>query len=221
MKHRHVHSAFTQTGPQPCLPCHACLQPGGRTLPSGKSATVSVKSGGEVILAAGAIHSPQILLLSGVGPATDLNDAGVQCVVDSPNVGANLQDHPACLSAFTLKESAGEIAITDHLYHKDATLRKRQLLNWAVFGKGPLTSTACDRGAFVKTEEKLKQADLQLRYVAGCALNPNGVGSFVDFGRMRVRAARSTSLPAPVLPGLRSCVLNCCTVQERSRVCEQ
>ena len=158
-------------------------------LPTDKSATIAVREGGEVILAAGAVHSPQLLMLSGIGPSKNLHDVGVNVVADSPGVGTNLQDHPAVLSAFTLKESAGEISITDHLYHKDATLKKRQILNWAVRGKGPLTSTGCDRGAFVKTDEKLKQPDLQFRYVAGCALNPNGVGSFVDFGRMKARFA--------------------------------
>jgi choline dehydrogenase-like flavoprotein len=182
----------------------ARVQPGARVLPSGKSATVPLREGGEVIVAAGAIHSPQILMLSGVGPASDLKAVGVDVVADSPGVGTNLQDHPACLSAFTLKESAGPIAITDHLYHADASLKKRQMLNWALFGKGPLTSTACDRGAFVKTQEKLRQPDLQLRYVAGCALNPDGVGSFVDFGRKKVRS----------FPGVTTNLLQVCCARD-------
>ena len=253
----------------------SAVQPGARTLPSGKPATVGVKPGGEVVLAAGAVHSPQILMLSGVGPKRHLQDVGVDVVADSPGVGTNLQarhlrvergrrlacrtlagpwtahaqslnytraalpcngppkhdlkhgcgrssplldqgpasdsanakhrvpqstrvhdeiravqDHPACLSAFELEESVGDISITDHLLHKGkASIKKRQLLNWAVFGKGPLTSTGCDRGAFVKTDDSLDQPDLQLRFVASCALDPNGVASFVHFGRMKVLPA--------------------------------
>ena len=163
------------------------VQPGAGALPTDKTATIPIAEGGEVILAAGAVHSPQLLMLSGIGPSSHLHDAGVDVVVDSPAVGANLQDHPAVLSAFTLKESAGAISVSDQLYHDDATLRKRQMLNWAIFGRGPLTSTMCDRGAFVKTDEKYAQPDLQMRYVASCALNPNGVDSFVDFGRLKVR----------------------------------
>lgn len=63
-----------------------------------------------------------------------------------------------------------------------------QLLNWAVRGKGPLTSTGCDRGAFVRTSEDRAQPDLQLRFVAGCALDADAIGSYVAFGKMKVRS---------------------------------
>ena len=62
-----------------------------------------------------------------------------------------------------------------------------QLLNWAVRGKGALTSTACDRGLFVKTNDKLAQPDLQIRYVAALALDANAIGSYAKFGKMKVR----------------------------------
>lgn len=65
--------------------------------------------------------------------------------------------------------------------------RSVQLLNWAVRGKGPLTSTGCDRGAFVRTSEARAQPDLQLRFVAGCALDADAIGSYVAFGKMKVR----------------------------------
>ena len=166
--------------------CFLCVQPGAATLSTGRSTTVSVNDGGEVLLAAGAIHSPQVLMLSGIGPKAHLQSVGVPVVADSAAVGSNLQDHPAVLSAYTLKDSAGRISITDHIYRDDGSIRKRQLLNWALLGRGPLTSTACDRGAFVRTTDSAKLPDLQVRYVAGLALNPDGVGSFVDFGRMKV-----------------------------------
>ena len=72
-----------------------------------------------------------------------------------------------------------------------------QLLNWAVRGKGALTSTACDRGLFVKTNEKLSQPDLQVRYVAGLALDSNAIGSYVKFGKMKVRRPSETFTPVP------------------------
>ncbi len=55
----------------------------------------SITAAKEVILAAGAIHTPQILQLSGIGPAALLQKLGIEVVVDLPGVGANLQDHPA------------------------------------------------------------------------------------------------------------------------------
>jgi choline dehydrogenase len=59
-----------------------------------------VPGSGEVLLAAGAIHTPQVLLLSGIGGAAELAKAGVECVVDLPGVGKNLQDQPATLVAY-------------------------------------------------------------------------------------------------------------------------
>ena len=55
--------------------------------------------GGEVVMSAGAVHTPHILQLSGVGSASSLRDHGISVVSDLPGVGANLQDHPACLYA--------------------------------------------------------------------------------------------------------------------------
>lgn len=55
--------------------------------------------GGEVLLCSGTVANPQLLMLSGIGPAAQLSDAGVQVLVDAPGVGANLQDHPATLWA--------------------------------------------------------------------------------------------------------------------------
>jgi len=51
---------------------------------------------GEVVLAAGAVGSPQLLMLSGIGPADHLEDRGIEVVADLPGVGANLYDHPMC-----------------------------------------------------------------------------------------------------------------------------
>lgn len=59
----------------------------------GDPVTVSVKK--EIIISAGALHSPQILMLSGIGPAKALRDAGINVKVDLPGVGQNLQDHPS------------------------------------------------------------------------------------------------------------------------------
>lgn len=64
-------------------PTHSPAQPS--TLPA------ELAPGGEVVLTAGAVHTPHLLLLSGVGPAAALARAGIPCVADSPGVGANLQ----------------------------------------------------------------------------------------------------------------------------------
>ena len=63
-----------------------------------------------------------------------------------------LQDHPAVLSAFYLKEEAGPISVTDELMHSDGRIRLRAIMKYLLFKKGPLTTTGCDHGAFVSTK---------------------------------------------------------------------
>jgi len=63
----------------------------------------------------------------------------------------SLQDHPAVLSAFYLKEEAGPISLTDELLHSSGRIRVRAIAKYLLFRKGPLTSTGCDHGAFVST----------------------------------------------------------------------
>ena len=143
-------------------------------------------------MAAGAVHTPHLLMLSGLGDPAALREAGIEkCEVPLPGMGQNLQDHPACLSSFTLKPSAGPISITDHLLTKSGRLRAGAVLNYALRRKGPLTSTGCDHGAFVSTGARNADgdlgkavADLQVRVAPGLALNPDGIGSYVEFGRL-------------------------------------
>lgn len=67
------------------------------------TAVVAVKADKEVIIAAGAIHSPQILQQSGIGPRALLESAGIDTVVDLPGVGQNFQDHPMVFTSITRK----------------------------------------------------------------------------------------------------------------------
>jgi choline dehydrogenase len=61
------------------------------------SAEREVRAGCEVVLSGGAINSPQLLMLSGIGPADHLREHGIDPIVDAPGVGGGLQDHPFCL----------------------------------------------------------------------------------------------------------------------------
>ncbi|MBE3045805.1 GMC family oxidoreductase N-terminal domain-containing protein [Candidatus Bathyarchaeota archaeon] len=67
---------------------------GVRFVPRGEEESYVVEARREVVLSAGAIHTPQVLQLSGIGPAAWLEAAGVEVRVDLPGVGANFQDHP-------------------------------------------------------------------------------------------------------------------------------
>ncbi|MEI2702878.1 MAG: GMC family oxidoreductase N-terminal domain-containing protein [Baekduia sp.] len=108
----------------------------------------------QVVLAAGAFGSPQLLQLSGVGPAGVLRSAGVRTLVDSAGVGANLQDHPyaTCIWDCLAPES---------LYGAD---RPWSLLEWVLRGSGGLTSTAAEAFAFVRSRTGLDAPDLQYHF---------------------------------------------------------
>lgn len=87
-------------------------------------------AGREVILCGGAINSPQLLLLSGIGPAQDLRAIGLDVAVDSPEVGANLQDHPGAGMEFDLDPA---VAFERELRFDRLTL---SFFRWLLAGKG-------------------------------------------------------------------------------------
>jgi len=146
--------------------------------------------GGEVLLCAGAVHSPHLLMLSGVGPAATLRAHGLPVKADLPGVGANLQDHPAALVSYTLKPSAGGLSVTDEVMHGDGRVRVRAVLNYLLRRRGPLTTTGCDHGAFVATGARAAALgpatpDLQIRLAPALALDADGIGSYVEFARLK------------------------------------
>ena len=110
----------------------------------------------EVILAGGAINSPQLLLLSGIGPADDLRAHGVGVVADLPGVGANLHDHPdtAVKQACTLPVSL----------HDDVRLlgRARIGLRWFLAHDGLGATNHFEAGAFIRSRAGIEHPDLQL-----------------------------------------------------------
>ncbi len=105
----------------------------------------------EVIVSGGAINSPQLLMLSGIGPADHLTSVGIDVLVDSPGVGANLSDHPAVPvvwstpSLKSLWEQAGPAGA----------------VRWQLTHRGPLTSNVSESGGFVATSHSLPGPDLQ------------------------------------------------------------
>lgn len=118
----------------------------------GERRTIGVT--GELILSAGAYQSPHLLLLSGVGPAQELRAAGVEVVVDLPEVGRNLQDHAGSLLAFP--------SVTPHLLAGD-TAREEERLRRE--GDGPMVWN--EVGGFVRSRPELDVPDLQLHAALG------------------------------------------------------
>jgi choline dehydrogenase len=106
----------------------------------------------EVLLSAGAINSPQLLMLSGIGAADELRDVGIEPRHDLPGVGRNLQDHPFVTLIW-------EVSDTTTLYGAD---KPRSLAEWVLRRSGKLSSTVAEVVAFVRTRGGLPAADVQL-----------------------------------------------------------
>ena len=123
-------------------------------------------AGREVILAAGAIGSPQLLMLSGIGPAEHLRESGVDVAHDLPGVGANLQDHPYVTGVWEVDGGT--------LYQAD---KPKFLLEWVMRRTGPLTSTVAEAFAFVRSRPGLPAPDLQF-HLAPAYFVDNGFAEF-------------------------------------------
>ncbi|MBA9007702.1 GMC family oxidoreductase [Thermomonospora cellulosilytica] len=112
---------------------------------------VEARAEAEVVLSGGAINSPQLLMLSGVGPADRLREHGIDVLVDLPGVGEGLQDH---LIAPALWATPNTKAIWE-------TSGGRYFAMWAALGRGPLASNIAEAGGFTRTVDGLPAPDLQ------------------------------------------------------------
>jgi choline dehydrogenase len=112
------------------------------------------RAGREVILAAGAIGSPQLLLLSGLGPADELGRLDIAVVADLRGVGDNLMDHPIAGVAYACKEPISLLNAE----------KLGALASYLLSKKGPLTSNVAEAGAFVRTSPSLPAPDLQYHF---------------------------------------------------------
>lgn len=154
---------------------------------------------GEIILCGGAVNSPQLLLLSGIGAAADLEALDIPVAADLPGVGENLQDHLfmtlnyACRKPITLADAE----------------RLPNVLKYLLFRRGPLTSNIGEAGGFVKTDPGKAFPDLQFHSAPNFFIdhgfgNPDGHGfaigpTLVDVesrGRLWLRSRDPQAPPA-------------------------
>jgi choline dehydrogenase len=112
------------------------------------------RTNAEVILAGGATNSPQILMLSGIGPAGELKRLGIDVIQDLPGVGQNLQDHPMVSVGYLCTQ---KISL-------DGAETLANVLRYFIFKAGPLTSNVAEAGLFLKTRDGLPTPDLQLLF---------------------------------------------------------
>jgi choline dehydrogenase len=115
----------------------------------------------EVILSAGAINTPQLLLLSGVGPRQDLEAVGIDTIVDLPGVGQNLQNHVAGSIGFYMNESSTN------------SLTQESLKEFIEHRTGNMASTGLTQTTLLMTSKYAKDGvpDLQVNiYLQSCML---------------------------------------------------
>jgi choline dehydrogenase len=157
----------------------------------------------EILVSSGAYNSPQLLQLSGVGPAELLRQHGIDVVLDAPGVGHDLQDH---MQVRVVMRCTQSITLNDVV--NSPVRRLLAGARYAAFRKGPLTIAAGTSGAFFKTSPRLATPDIQIHFLpfstdkmgerlhsfsgfsaSVCQLRPESRGS------LRIRSADPTMAP--------------------------
>ncbi|MFC4256024.1 FAD-binding protein [Altererythrobacter xixiisoli] len=181
---------------------------------NGRVSGVTIRQGGQVrklasrhgvVLSAGALNTPRLLMLSGIGPAAHLAEHGISVVADLPGVGGNLQEHPGChlvnnVSAQTLNDDSRGLAGFG------------QLLKFLFARKGALTTGIGHAQAFVSSREGLPAPNLQIAFSAfAFDVTPQGnlalrqessVASFIALMRPEARGRLSLRSADPDAPPL-------------------
>jgi choline dehydrogenase-like flavoprotein len=157
----------------------------------------------EVLVSSGAVGSPKLLQLSGVGPADYLNALGIKPVHDLPSVGENFQDH---MDVFVVSECSDDYSFDRY---KPLHMNAWAGLEYLMFNSGPVASNLCDGGGFWYADSEARSPDIQFHFLPGSGLEHglkkirNGVtlNSAVLRPKSRgtVRLASSNPLDAPLI----------------------
>src|SRR5580704_11031299 len=136
-----------------------------------KGEPASVKVDRELILSSGAVNTPRLLLLSGIGPAGELSPLGVPVVHDLPGVGKNFQDHM----------DVYHTAVTTPVSYNESDRPVKALLaglQYVLTRTGPITACVCEAGMFVRSSPDVPTPDIQMHALPAYV---------IDHGRMRVK----------------------------------
>lgn len=126
-----------------------------------KGKTISLKANKEVIVSAGAINSPQVLMLSGIGPKSELDKHNIPVQIDLPGVGENLQDHLDIIMSTRCKKPATRGISWDQVYTTFT-----DLFNFYGRNTGRLASNGNEVGGFVKSTDQESIPDLQFHFAS-------------------------------------------------------
>ena len=141
---------------------------------------------GEIIISAGALASPKLLMLSGIGPGAELARHGIAVTLDAPGVGNNLAEHPNANLSWDVDQ---------HTYNMDANGPRMALalLRWLVTRRGPATSPYPHAIAFLRSSPEVVTPDIQLMFGPfAFAFSPEGV---VPYRRPAVTVVAALNYP--------------------------
>ncbi|MCP5145900.1 MAG: GMC family oxidoreductase N-terminal domain-containing protein [Gammaproteobacteria bacterium] len=167
--------------------------------------TVEYKARREVIMAAGAYGSPQLLMLSGIGPGEDLQALGIQVVHDMKGVGLGLHDHPAAAIGYVTKDPSS-YGVSLKAFPRGAW----NVLEYLLWRRGPLAGNVLEATGFIRSSEAETRPDLQLVFMP-VHRNPSGSPLPIGHGygmisilarpqsRGTVRLASDNSHDAPLI----------------------
>jgi choline dehydrogenase len=180
-----------------------------------------VRASREVVLCGGAINSPQLLMLSGIGPGEHLTEMGIEPLHELPGVGQNLQDHYQVRFAY---RCTGKITVND-IMTSPLSMAKVGL-QFLLTRKGPLSICAGQIGIFAKTQPDLPEPDIQFHFIIFSADRPaEGLHKFPGFtqsvcqlrpesrGEIRLKSPDAKA-HAAILPNYLSAERDCAVLLE-------
>ncbi|HEY2231406.1 MAG TPA: GMC family oxidoreductase N-terminal domain-containing protein [Xanthobacteraceae bacterium] len=154
---RHRRNLHVETGAHAARVLIEGARAVGVELVRGSGDLVAVRATGEVILCAGTFNSPQLLMLSGIGPAAHLREFGIRPLVDLP-VGRNLQDHLGAYLSYARRQPGA--------FHREMRLDRMavSMIRAYLFGRGPATVVPGGLHAFIKTRPELAVPDIEFMF---------------------------------------------------------
>ncbi|MCY6382817.1 GMC family oxidoreductase [Hoeflea prorocentri] len=183
-----------------------------------------VKANKEIVLSAGAIGSPQIMMLSGLGEADQLREHGIDVVADLSGVGKNLQDHLQARLVFKCNEPT----LNDEV--RSLFNQARIGLKYILFRAGPMTMAASLATGFIKTRDEVATPDIQFHIQPWSADSPGeGVHPFSAFtmsvcqlrpesrGEIRLRSSKASDHPT-IHPNYLATPLDCRTIVDGVKI---